>query len=237
MNIAILLSGGKGIRLSSDIPKQYIKVNEKMIVSYSLEELYQHSEIDYIVIVSAPEWKHAIEESLVCKDNVFFANPGLNRQLSIYNALKVIENNIIKKQQDNNYDALSQRVYVFIHDAARPNLTSEMISKYLSEVKGHDGLLPVLSMKDTVYYSEDGKQVDKLLDRSKIYAGQAPEVFDFAKYYQACKVLLPDKILSINGSTEPAILAGMDIVMVPGQENNYKITTKNDLEKFIQSQK
>lgn len=237
MNIAILLSGGKGIRLSSDIPKQYIKVNEKMIVSYSLEELYQHSEIDYIVIVSAPEWKHAIEESLVCKDNVFFANPGLNRQLSIYNALKVIENNIIKKQQDNNYDALSQRVYVFIHDAARPNLTSEMITSYLGAMKGHDGVLPVLPMKDTVYYSQDGTQVSNLLDRSKVFAGQAPEVFNFEKYYAACKALLPDKILSINGSTEPAIIAGMDIAMVPGDENNYKITTRADLEKFENSAK
>ena len=236
MNIAILLSGGTGTRLGGEIPKQYIEVNGKMIISYSLDLLCQHSEIDYVVVVAAEEWREIIRKS-VNLDKIFFAFPGQNRQLSIYNALEVIENNIIKKQQDNNYDALSQRVYVFIHDAARPNLTSEMISKYLSEVKGHDGLLPVLSMKDTVYYSEDGKQVDKLLDRSKIYAGQAPEVFDFAKYYQACKALLPDKILSINGSTEPAILAGMDIVMVPGQENNYKITTKADLDKFIQSQK
>ena len=85
-------------------------------------------------------------------------------------------------------DILSSNV--FIHDAARPNLTSEMITSYLGAMEGHDGVLPVFSMKDTVYYSEDGKQVDKLLDRSKIYAGQAPEVFDFAKYYQHAKSYL-----------------------------------------------
>lgn len=252
MNIAILLSGGTGSRLGSDIPKQYIEVNGKMIISYSLDTLCKHSEIDYLVVVVAEEWKDTVRKS-VKLDKILFAPPGQNRQLSIYNALEVIEKNIIIKQQDSNFDNLSQRdssnsandfstesklpTYVFIHDAARPNLTSEMITSYLAQVKGHDGLLPVLSMKDTVYYSEDGKKVTKLIDRSKIYAGQAPEVFNFQKYYAACKALLPDKILSINGSTEPAIIAGMDIAMVPGDENNYKITTRADLEKFENSVK
>ena len=44
--------------------------------------------------------------------------------------------------------------------------------------------------------------------------------------------LLPDRILKISGSTEPAVLAGMDVVMIPGDESNFKITTREDLEKF-----
>ncbi len=92
--------------------------------------------------------------------------------------------------------------------------------------------MPVLPMKDTVYYSRDGQTVGKLLDRSTIYAGQAPEVFVLGRYYEANRRLLPDDILRINGSTEPAILAGMDIAMIPGDEGNFKITTKADLERF-----
>lgn len=224
MNIAILLSGGTGSRLGSDIPKQYIEVNGKMIITYSLDVLCQHREIGYLVVVAAEEWREIIRKS-VNLDKVFYALPGQNRQLSIYNALEVIEKE--GKVPD----------YVFIHDAARPNLTSEMISSYLGAMEGHDGVLPVLPMKDTVYYSQDGKQVSNLLDRSKVFAGQAPEVFNFEKYYAACKALLSDKILSINGSTEPAILAGMDIAMVPGDENNYKITTRADFVKFENSLK
>lgn len=70
------------------------------------------------------------------------------------------------------------------------------------------------------------------MDRSTIYAGQAPEVFVLGRYYEANRRLLPDDILKINGSTEPAILAGMDIAMIPGDEGNFKITTKADLERF-----
>ena len=67
----------------------------------------------------------------------------------------------------------------------------------------------------------------------KIFAGQAPELFLFGKYYRANQSLLPnDEILRINGSTEPAISAGMDVVMIPGDETNFKITTGADLRRF-----
>ncbi len=87
-------------------------------------------------------------------------------------------------------------------------------------------------MKDTVYFSEEGKKIDSLLNRSQIFAGQAPEVFRLGRYYEANQVLLLEKILTINGSTEPTILAGMDVVMIAGDEGNFKITTKADLERF-----
>lgn len=57
-------------------------------------------------------------------------------------------------------------------------------------------------------------------------------MFQLGSYYEANCRLLPDKIWQINGSTEPAILAGLDVVMIPGDEGNFKITTKEDLERF-----
>ena len=95
-------------------------------------------------------------------------------------------------------------------------------------------MLPVLPMKDTVYLSSDGERVTALLNRNEIFAGQAPELFRFDKYYEANKRLLPNEILRINGSTEPAIMAGMNIAMIPGDENNFKITTQADLERFCE---
>ncbi len=89
-------------------------------------------------------------------------------------------------------------------------------------------------MKDTVYTSTNGKTITSLLDRSQIFAGQAPELFRLGIYLEANRRLLPDQILRINGSTEPAVLAGMDIAMIPGDEGNFKITTKTDLERFLE---
>lgn len=151
-----------------------------------------------------------------------FSTPGDNRQMSILNGLEDI----------NRY--ASPDCAVIIHDAARPRVGQSLIERSLAALTGHDGVLPVLPMKDTVYYSETGTRVDRLLRRECIYAGQAPETFRLGVYLEANRALLPDRILEINGSTEPAILAGLDIVMIPGEEQNYKITTKADMGRFEQ---
>lgn len=231
MMTAILLSGGTGTRLGSEIPKQYIEVNGKPIISYCIETLSGSIAIDRIVIVAAPKWQERIREWLAESDarDKFcgFAESGENRQLSIYNGLKLIKDELLHGSTADDED------YVFIHDAARPLFTGEDIAAYVSAALGHDGVLPVLPMKDTVYLSRDGKKVSSLLERKEVFAGQAPEIFRFEKYLQANERLIASsEILSINGATEPAILAGMDIVMVPGDEGNFKITTAEDLERF-----
>jgi 2-C-methyl-D-erythritol 4-phosphate cytidylyltransferase len=224
MNIALILSGGIGTRVGADIPKQYIEVCGKPVISYCIEQLSKNADIDVIQIVAAEEWRESILKWLKISDinTKFkgFSKPGDNRQLSIYNGLKDISE----------YAADSDAV--FIHDAARPLLSQQLISRCIDSLKGHDGVLPVLPMKDTVYLSRDGKSIASLCRREELYAGQAPEVFRFGSYLRANKTLLPDKILSINGSTEPAVMAGLDIVMTDGDENNFKITTKADLDRF-----
>lgn len=220
MNIALILAGGTGSRMGSDIPKQYIKVDNKSIIAYCLEKFINHEKVECIQIVADEMWHDYILEE-VCSDKIKgFSLPGENRQISIYNGLKGI------KQYANDDD------YVIIHDAARPCVSSKLISECLEKIKKHDGVLPVLPMKDTVYMCENGKNISSLLEREKVFAGQAPEAFVFGKYYSAVEKLLPNKILNINGSTEPAIIAGMDIVTINGDENNFKITTKKDLELF-----
>lgn len=222
MNIALVLAGGTGTRLGADIPKQYIEVRGKMIIDYCLETMEHSNDIAEVWIVADEMWREHIKKVDKFKG---YACPGRNRQLSIYNGLKAIEESLADKEKE---------VNVLIHDAARPFLTEKLIRECVNAVEGHDGVLPVLPMKDTVYYSEDGKVVSSLINRDKLYAGQAPELFRLQPYIQANEALLPDKILLVNGSTEPAIMAGMDIVMIPGDENNYKITTKTDMKRFTE---
>ena len=222
MNIALVLAGGTGTRLGADIPKQYIEVRGKMIIDYCLETMEHSNDIAEVWIVADEMWREHINKVDKFKG---YACPGRNRQLSIYNGLKAIEESLTGEEKE---------VNVLVHDAARPFLTEKLIRECVMAVEGHDGVLPVLPMKDTVYYSEDGKVISSLINRDKLYAGQAPELFRLQPYIQANEALLPDKILLVNGSTEPAIMAGMDIVMIPGDENNYKITTKTDMKRFTE---
>lgn len=266
MNIALLLSGGTGVRLGSNVPKQYIEISGRPVFSWCLEALADHEDIDGIQIVADSSWYGTIkawwensavkgeqgfsneeqepkaikneqeqkkqeqrkqEQKLHKKEQIRrkfrgFSAPGENRQMSILHGLLDI------------YNYAPEDAYIFIHDAARPCLSAKQIADCIRGAAGHDGAMPVLPMKDTVYSSLDGKTIAGLLDRSTIYAGQAPEVFLLGKYLKANQALLPEKILEINGSAEPAVMAGMDIAMIPGDEGNFKITTKADLERFTQ---
>jgi 2-C-methyl-D-erythritol 4-phosphate cytidylyltransferase len=225
MNVAIVLAGGVGARLGADVPKAFVPVCQKPLIIYCLETLEKSDYIDKIQIVAAEDWMSQVEEWTkeyeVHKKVVGFSVPGANRQLSIFNALNDVK--AFAGDED----------LVFIHDAARPNLSEDLIAKSFEEINGYDGVLPVLPMKDTVYLSREGVKIDSLLKREELFAGQAPETFIFGKYYDANKVLIDSgKISEIKGSTEPAIMADMKIRMISGEERNFKITTQEDLKRF-----
>lgn len=324
---AILLSGGTGTRVGAAVPKQYIEVNGRMIISRALDTLVRHPLVDLVVIVAAKEWRGAIlaEQCRAASENgslpsghnsgyaaILFAEPGSNRQRSIRNALQVLTDN------DSDGGGLQRNDAVLIHDAARPCLSADLVTRCfhaLEKGRGHDGVLPVLPMKDTVYlcgpegrdvssppeetdrtekaaqllpeetdrtgktaqlspegadraertekaamyYSQEkadrtemafspsvknpGRyakpadasaplRVKSLLPRDEVFCGQAPEAFRFGSYLDAVASLSEEQMDQIHGSTEPAILAGLDVVTIPGDENNFKITTSADLDRF-----
>ncbi len=228
MNIAIILAGGTGSRLGAEIPKQYIQVDGRPIISHCLTLFAEHKKIHGIQIIADEAWRSFIEKKMDAEPakHMFqqkfkgFSAPGINRQTSIFRGLE---------------DARAyagKNAAVIIHDAARPFVTKELVSHCLDALVAHEGAVPMLPAKDTMYDSEDGHSISSLLDRSRIFAGQAPEAFHLQAYYEANKRLRPEQLLEINGSTEPAIMAGMDVAMIPGDEDNFKITTQKDLERF-----
>ena len=230
--IALFLSGGIGSRVGGEIPKQYITVAGRPVFSYSLDVLMGCSRLDGVRIVADPEWEGEIEafmSRLQYQPDKFmgFSLPGATRQLSILNGIRDIASDLEEDEWDD--------TYVIVHDAARPHLTSELINALVDACHGHDGALPVLSMKDTIYESKDGKSITGLLDRSTLFAGQAPEAYVLDKYLKANEALLPKEILKVNGACEPAISFGMDIALIPGDEKNSKITTSEDLKEFEKS--
>lgn len=221
-NILLLLSGGVGSRVGGDLPKQYIEVNGRMIVSRCMDQVLKCGRITGVWVAAHKSWHKAIADSCPEKERLLgFSVQGENRALSILNGLRGIR------------EHFPEDTVVIVHDAVRPLVSRETLEACIKACEFHDGAMPVLPMTDTVYYSDvSGSSVERLLDRSRVYAGQAPEAFVLGKYLAATEALLPEKILSINGSTEPAILSGMDIAMIPGDPGNFKITTREDLEQY-----
>ena len=88
--------------------------------------------------------------------------------------------------------------------------------------------MPAIAVKDTTYLSDDGTTITALLDRSKLWAGQAPEAFRLAKYLAAHRAMDAAELMKINGSTELAFKSGI----IEGDPMNFKITTPEDLSNF-----
>lgn len=227
--LCILLSGGVGTRLGASTPKQYIEVNGKSIIEYTLNAIMSWKNMDSLVIVADKNWREyirAIVEKVIKKKhgngiNFFgFAEPGKNRQLSILSALKTIEKNMAP-------DAV-----VMIHDGVRPCLSSQLLKRCNEALGKSDGVMPYLPVKDTVYLKDENDNLCGLIRRDSLAAGQTPEFFDYWKYLSANETLSEEEILTINGSSEPAVLSKMKISLVPGDEGNFKITTPADLERF-----
>lgn len=223
MNTAIILAGGVGSRMGVDRPKQYLIVNEKPIIVYCLEIFQKHKNIDKVIIVVSDEWKDYVEENVnkygidkVCG----YAPAGRTRQHSIYNGLLCAE----QKAPDTKV--------CIIHDAARPLVSDKIIDDCIVGATEDDGAMPVISVKDTIYQSADGKNIDNLLKRSELFAGQAPESFDFRKYLDIHNSVTDEEIANTAGSSEIAYRHGMKVRLVEGSERNFKITTIEDLETF-----
>ena len=224
MNYAIVLSGGTGTRLGSDIPKQYIEVGGKPIILYCLETMEKTPCIDEICIVAAQEWQPKISEWIReagIQKVSGFAEAGKTRQHSLINGLQFFADQEPEKGSA-----------VLIHDAARPNVSVDLLTRCFEGLANADGILPVIPVKDTMYLSEDKKKISGLLNRDQIFSGQAPESFDFEKYYQINMELTDEEISNVRGTAEIAFRKGLSVELTEGDEMNYKITTSADLEKF-----
>lgn len=227
MNFLLMLSGGLGTRMiGATMPKQYMEVGGKPIIMYALKPFLDHEEIDGIAIVAHDMWRPLIAR---CMDVLGgrsklmgFANPGQTRQNSIYQGLRFLLPHAQPMDR------------VMIHDAVRPLVSRELISASFAALSGGeaDGVMPVVRAKDTFYYSSDGRTISGLINRTLLYAGQAPETFLYGKYKMLHDELGQEEIERITGSTEIAHRGGMKIALIPGEDKNIKITTQHDLDIF-----
>ena len=161
--IILLLSGGTGTRIGGDVPKQYLHVKGKTVIARCMERLFAYGRFDGIAVVAASKWTEEIFGELEplllqigaegqlqpdFKPNFLgFSEPGENRALSIYNGLMGI------------VPLVDKNSIVMIHDAVRPFVSDEQLEACFAACEEHDGAMPVLPMKDTVYLSNDGKCV------------------------------------------------------------------------------
>ncbi|MEJ6775900.1 MAG: 2-C-methyl-D-erythritol 4-phosphate cytidylyltransferase [Crocinitomicaceae bacterium] len=206
----IITAGGIGKRMNSDLPKQFIEINEKPILMHTMEQVY-HFNPKFQIILTLPEaWKSYWEELLVSHDFRIphrIVDGGKERYHSIKNALEYCYGD-----------------YVVVHDGVRPLVSSQTFNRCLEAVEEHGAIIPVVELKESLRVKSD--KGTKSVDRSLYKIVQTPQCFKKDILVKAYSLPFHD------GITDDASLveaAGFEIKTVVGNDENIKITRKGDL--------
>ena len=171
MNSAIILAGGVGERFNDKIPKQFLKIDDKqLMIEYSIDKFSKNDNIDDIILVVHKDWFNLIDEKY---KNYKVVVGGDNRFFSSYIGLKQCSKN---------------SKYVFIHDAARPFISNNLINDGLKFVKDNDAAIPILDINESVIYQK--RESFDYINRDKVKIIQTPQVFKFEIIKDAYEYIL-----------------------------------------------
>ena len=214
----IIPAGGKGKRGSTETPKQYLRFRGKELIAYTLEVFQRNNLVDEIII-SAEQPYHTLLNKIAKDYNLTkisqLVEGGKERQDSVNNALKVI------KANDDDLIA--------VHDAARPLLPDNILTKAINTAKEKGNALVCLKARDTLLKGDH--IVKEYVDRSEIYYVQTPQIFRYKDLKKAMKKAYEKNFI---GTDESMLIKelGIAINIVEGSMLNFKVTTMTDIEMF-----
>ncbi|GAA0071946.1 2-C-methyl-D-erythritol 4-phosphate cytidylyltransferase [Clostridium sardiniense] len=215
MNSAIILSGGRGKRMGADISKQFISINDKPILYYTIKKFMENELIDEIILVLP---KDEIE---YCKKEVLDKNKlridkivegGDERQDSVLNGLNAIEKTDI----------------VLIHDGARPFVTDKIIAEGIKAAKKFKAVAPGVMPKDTIKVKDENGLSKETLKREQLIAVQTPQIFDYNLILE-CHNKVKENNIKVTDDTMVVETFGHKVFLYDGEYTNIKITTPEDL--------
>ena len=223
MNIALIIAGGSGQRMNQDIPKQFLNVNDKPVIIYTLEAFQRHPNIDKIEVVCLDGWQEILRA--YCKQfgisklaNV--VEGGENGQSSIRNVLWDL-----KEMYDEND-------LVLIHDAIRPMVSEEIISDAIRVCKKYGNSISVIPCAEAMLKTEDGVSSLEQIPRDNLKRTQTPQTFVLKDIVAAHEEALEKGITNSVASCTLYIELGKKLYFSAGSEKNIKLTTPDDIDIF-----
>ena len=223
-NTAIVLAGGRGSRMQSDIPKQYMEIEGRTVLFYSLKQFQDCSLIDEIVLVAGSDdvefcKKTYIEEHNLTKIKKIVCG-GKERYESVMNGLMAVDEG-----------------YVFIHDGARPLVTEKILEDTFAAVVEYKACCAAVKAKDTIKIADENGFAITTPDRDSLYIVQTPQVFYLPLIQEAYGRLMERlqelEEAGVNITDDAMVVEHMlksPVKMVEASYENIKITTPEDMD-------
>lgn len=214
---AIVLAAGQGKRMGTKVQKQYLEIQGKPILYYSLRAFEESAVIDEIILVVGKEQKEYCQEQIVNKYGITkvksIVEGGKERYHSVWNGLLEVTDE-----------------YVFIHDGARPFINDAILQRAFDAVQVHRACVVGMPVKDTIKVADENGFVEETPERSRLWLIQTPQVFETALVKEAYSRLMKEDIIKV---TDDAMVVeqmlGEKVKLVEGSYENIKITTPEDM--------
>lgn len=214
---AIVLAAGSGKRMNSKVHKQYLIIQDRPVLYYSLKA-FEDSAVDEIVLVVGKGEEKFCRKEIVDKYGISkvkaIVEGGKERYHSVFEGLK----------------QTSDADYVLIHDGARPFVNQDIIRRCKQEVQKYQACVVGMPVKDTIKIADEEGYAKQTPDRKNVWMIQTPQTFSYALIYEAYEEMLKTEDTAI---TDDAMvlerIKGKKSKLIEGSYRNIKITTPEDL--------
>lgn len=216
---AIVLAAGQGKRMGTKVQKQYLEINGKPVLYYSLHVFEQSAVIDDVILVVGENQAEYCQNEIVSKYGFGkvrrIIQGGAERYISVWNGLQEVDDD----------------GYVFIHDGARPFVDEEILNRAYNDVQTCKSCVVGMPVKDTIKLADSEGYVEETPDRSLVWMIQTPQVFESSLVKQAYTLLMEQECIQV---TDDAMVVeqmlGHKVKLTLGSYENMKITTPEDLD-------
>ena len=223
MNIALLTAAGKGERMNTEIPKQFIHIQNQPVILYTMRAFQNHPQIDAIIIVSLDSWKEMIwsyaKQYQITKLK-WVVQGGATGQESIKNGLMKLK------------EECDESDMIMIHDGNRPMISGDIISDSIAVYQAHGSAVAAIPCIEAIYKSSNGKESTVTLDRKEMFRTQTPHSYSLGKLLRAHEEAEKRKIENTTATCTLMTMLGETVYFSKGSEKNLKLTTRDDIDIF-----
>lgn len=222
-NIALIIAGGAGARMHQDIPKQFLTVNEKPVIVYTMEAFQKHADIDSIAVVCIAGWEQVLQ-AYAKQFNItkleYIIPGGENGQASIRNGVFELERHFDPED------------IVLIHDSIRPMVSADIISDCIVKTRQYGCAIATIPCAEAMLQTENGVVSTGSYPRDNLKRTQTPQGFHLGKICTLHRDALEKGITNSVASCTLMIEMGEQVYFSTGSEKNIKLTTVDDIDIF-----
>lgn len=206
-----------------DKPKQYLQLNKKAIIAYTIEKFLSMPEFEKVIVLAPESWIRAtrdiLSDSYDPDGKLVVIAGGKTRNDTVMNAVAYIEQSY----------GIDDDTVLVTHDSVRPLVTYRIIKDNLRAMESRDACDTVIAATDTIVASAQGRTIDSIPSRNEMYLGQTPQTFKVKKLKELYATLSEEERTILTDACKIFVLRDVPVALVEGETFNIKVTYPTDL--------